>query len=145
MTATLTTSGTLSSRADGALGPQLGTMHRQWLQDLRAEMDKAKAKDRDIWARWSAIRYADTVFSGQFDRERSAINRLAESPLLWVAGELVSNLRWQLRNGVGLCHREADFAILTGKLVRAVEYWFATVEDVAGPRAVTSAVREKVR
>ena len=133
MTAAGTRSATPPCRADGPLGPRLGELHQQWLRDLRARVERAKTKDRDIWARWDAIRYVDTVFSGEFDRERAAINRLAESPLLWVAGELVSNLRWQLRNYVGLCHRETDFSILTGKLVRAAEYWFATVEDVVGP------------
>jgi hypothetical protein len=50
-----------------------------------------------------------------------------------VAGELVSNLRWQLRNSVGVCHRETEFSLLMGKLVRAVEHWFTTVEEVVGP------------
>lgn len=133
MTATTTNSDPPLARGDGRLGPRLGGIHRQWLQELRARVEKAKAKDRDIWGRWGAVRYVDTEFSGRFDRERGAINRLAESALLWAAGELVSNLRWQLRNSVGLCHREAEFAILMDKLVRAVEYWFATVEDIVGP------------
>ena len=133
MTAAPAISATPLCQLDDRLGPQLEQMHRQWLQDLRTTVGEAKAEDRDIWARWKAIRYVDTVFSGQFDRERSAINRLAEGPLLWVAGELVANLRWQLRNCVGLCHRETEFSVLTGKLVRAVEYWFGTVEDIVGP------------
>jgi len=133
MTAAITDSPPLSSPAAGRLGVRFGEMHRQWLQELRARVEKAKAKDRDIWARWEAVRYVDTVFSGRFDRERSALNRLADSALLWVAGELVSNLRWHLRNRVGLCHHETEFAVLMDKLVRAVEYWFATVEDIVGP------------
>lgn len=132
MTAVITTSAP-SLGADGWLGPKLGEIHRQWLQELRAKVERAKAKDRDIWARWEAVRYVDTAFSGRFDRERSAINRLAERALLWVAGELVSNLRWQLRSSVGLCHHETEFAILMDKLIRAAEYWFATVEDIVGP------------
>jgi hypothetical protein len=108
-------------------------MHRQWLQELTAKVKKAKAEDWGIWPRWEAARYVDTVFSGRFDRERSAMNRLADSALLWVAGELVANLRWQVRNRVGLCHRETEFSTLMDKLVRAVEYWFGAVEDIAGP------------
>jgi hypothetical protein len=133
MTAALPNSATLSSGANGRLGPQLRELHRTWLQELRARTEKTKTKDRGIWARWEAIRYVDTVFSGQFERERRAINQLAETPLLWMAGELVSSLRGQLRNGVGLCHRESEFSLLIDKLVRAVEYWFTTVEDVVGP------------
>jgi hypothetical protein len=108
-------------------------MHRQWLRDLRARMEQARLKDRNIWTRWEVIRYVDSVFSQQFDGERNAVNRIAEAPHLWVAGELVSNLRWRLRNSVGLCHREAEFSTLMDKLVRAVEYWLRTVEDVVGP------------
>jgi hypothetical protein len=121
------------TRADSRLGPPLGEMHRQWLQELRAKVERTKAKDRDIWARWEAVRYVDTVFSGRFDRERTAINRLADSAQLWVSAELVSNLRWQLRNSVGLCHHGTQFSILMDKLIRAVAYWFAAVEDIAGP------------
>ena len=133
MTAATTSPPPPPTRSDARLGPSLGEMHRQWLQELRAKVERARAKDRDIWARWQAVRYVDTVFSGRFDRESGAINRLAESSLLWVSAELVSNLRWQLRNSVGLCHHGAEFSILTDKLIRAVEYWFAAVEDVAGP------------
>lgn len=133
MTAATTSPAPPPTRADGRLGPLLGEMHQQWLQELRAKVERARTKDRDIWARWEAVRYVDTVFSGRFDRERTAINRLAESALLWVGAELVSNLRWQLRNSVGLCHHGTEFSNLTDKLIRAVEYWFAAVEDIAGP------------
>lgn len=133
MTAANTRSAPPSSSIAGRLGPRLEEMHRQWLRDLRARVENTKAKDRNIWARWEAVRYVDTEFSGRFDRERGAIDRLTENALLWAAGELVSNLRWQLRNSVGLCHRETEFASLMDKLVRAVAYWFATVEDTVGP------------
>jgi hypothetical protein len=114
-------------------------MHRQWLKELCAGVEAAKAKDAGIWPRWHLIRYVDTVFSGRFDRERSAIERLAqqiepeELVDLWVAGELVSMLRWQLRQSVGLCHHAAEFAVVTAKLLKAVEYWFAALEESVGP------------
>jgi hypothetical protein len=81
----------------------------------------------------------DTVFSGRFDRERGAIERLAqhlepeEIIRLWIAGELVSLLRWQLRQSVGLCHHAAEFAGVTSKLLKAAEYWFAALEESVGP------------
>lgn len=133
MIAAETSSAPPSFQPDGRLGPRLERIHRQWLRELRARMEQPKAKDRNIWARWEVIRYLDTEFSHRFDQERSAIGRIAEGPVLWVAGELVSNLLWQLRNNVGLCHHGAEFSSLSGKLVRAVEYWFTTVEDVVGP------------
>jgi len=133
MTAATISPAAPSTRDDGRLGLPLGEMHRQWLQELRANVRRATAKDRDIWGRWETIRYIDTVFSSRFDRERSAINRLAESGPLWVSGELVANLRWRLRTAVGLCHHATEFSTLTDKLVRAVEYWFAMVEDTVGP------------
>ena len=117
MTAVSTTSAPSSSRTEGRLGPRLEEMHRQWLQDLRARVENTKAKDRNVW---------------QFDGERRVIGRITEGPVLWVAGELVSNLRWQLRNSVGLCHHHAEFSLVMGKLVRALEYWFAAVEEVVG-------------
>ena len=130
---------TPSARPSRQLGDHLEGTHRKWLQDLQAEMDKATAKGADIWPRWSAIRYVDTVFSGQFDRERSAVERLTPTidsgqvKQLWVAGELVTMLRWQLRQHVGLCHRPTEFSVITAKLLKAVEHWFATVEEVVGP------------
>jgi hypothetical protein len=142
MIAATTSSAAPATRDDGRLGVPLGEMHRQWLKELRANVERATAKDRDIWRRWEAIRYVDTVFSGRFDRERSAINRLTESAPLWVSGELVSNLRLQLRNSVGLCHHATEFSTLTDKLVRAVEYWFAMVEDVMGPIKLADLSRE---
>jgi hypothetical protein len=114
-------------------------MHRQWLAELRATFGESNATDAGIWPRWRAIRHVDTVFSGQFDRERSTIESLgptigpAHVNHLWVAGELVSMLRWQLCQSVGLCHHGAEFAVITAKLLRAVEYWFAAVEELVGP------------
>jgi hypothetical protein len=133
MTAAAVSSAPASSPADGPLGPRLVKVHREWLGELRAQVEKAEAKDRHMWVRWEVIRYVDTVLSARFDRERRVVGEIAEGPALWVASELVSSLRWQLRSSVGLCHREAEFSILMGKLVRAVEHWFATVEDVVGP------------
>jgi hypothetical protein len=127
-----TSSAPPSFQPDGRLGPRLERMHRQWLRELRARVEHPKAKERNIWARWEVIRYVDTEFSRQFDQERNAIGRVAEGPVLWVAGELVANLLWQLRNNVGLCHHGTEFSSLSGKLIRAVEYWFTTVEDVVG-------------
>lgn len=124
---------------DGRLGERLQRMHRQWLQELRAAVDETEAKDAGIWSRWNAIRYMDTVFSGRFDRERRAIESLSPTidpdqvNHLWVAGELVTMLRWQLDQHVGLCHRPTEFAVITAKLLRAVEYWYAAVERVVGP------------
>src|SRR2546427_12321099 len=54
----------------GRLGERLVQMHRQWLHDLREAVDKVEEKDSGIWGRWNAIRYVDTIFSEQFDRER---------------------------------------------------------------------------
>jgi len=142
MIAATISSPALVNRDDGRLGPPLREVHRQWLQELRAHVERATAKDRDIWGRWEAIRYIDTVFSARFDRERSAVNRLAESAPLWAGGELVANLQWQLRNSVGLCHHAAEFACLTGKLLRAVEYWFALVEEIVGGIKVAELPRE---
>jgi hypothetical protein len=101
-------------------------------------VERAKEQDRDIWARWNAVRYIDTIFSGRFDRERLAIQRLehtvtaADADRLWATGELVAALRWRLRNTVGLCHHQAEFAILCSTLLRAVECWFAAVESTVG-------------
>jgi hypothetical protein len=101
-------------------------------------VERAKEQDRDIWARWNAVRYIDTTFSGRFDRERLAIQRLehtvtaADADRLWATGELVAALRWRLRNTVGLCHHEAEFAVLGSTLLRAVECWFAAVETTVG-------------
>ena len=131
-----------ATREDGRLGPPLREAHRQWLQELRANVERATAKDRDIWGRWEAIRYIDTVFSARFYRERSAVNRLAESAPLWVSGELVANLQWQLRNSVGLCHHATEFSSLTDKLLRAVEYWLALVEEIVGAVKVAELPRE---
>jgi hypothetical protein len=106
---------------------------------LRALLEGAKDQDRDIWARWNAVRYIDTTFSGRFDRERLAIQRLehlftaADADRLWVTGELVAALRWRLRNTVGLCHHGAEFAGLGSTLLRAVGCWFAAVEGIVGP------------
>jgi hypothetical protein len=137
MTAVHTTPAARPARSDGRLGERLQRRHRQWLKELRAAVEETKAKDAGIWPRWRVIRYVDTVFSGQFDRERSAMERLAQhiepEEVLWVAGELVSMLRWQLRQSVGLCHHAAEFAAVTAKLLRAVEYWFAAVEGLMGP------------
>jgi hypothetical protein len=139
MTVVHTTPAARLSRSDGRLGERLQRMHRQWLKELRATVEEARAKDSGIWPRWSAIRYVDTVFSGQFDRERSGIERLSPTidpghvKHLWAAAELVTMLRWQLRQHVGLCHRPAEFSVITAKLLRAVEYWYAEVEDAVGP------------
>jgi hypothetical protein len=153
MTAAHLTPKTSSPRREGRLGDRLAPIHRACLQDLRALVQAAKAQDRDIWPRWNAIRYVDTVFSGRFDRERHAIEELLhtlvadEADRLWVAGELVAALRQQLRQSVGLCHHGAEFAGITAKLLRAVEYWFAAVEDLSGPLPwddVPATVREDV-
>jgi len=138
MTVVQTTPTAQPARSDGRLGERLQRMHRQWLRELRAAVDETKAQDAGIWPRWRVIRYVDTMFSGQFERERGAIERLAQQirpedvTRLWVAGELVSTLRWQLRQSVGLCHRAAEFTVFTANLLRAVEFWYSEVEDAVG-------------
>jgi hypothetical protein len=139
MTVVHTTPAARPARSNGRLGERLQRMHREWLQELRAAVVETKAKDAGIWPRWSVIRYVDTVFSSQFERERRVIESLSPTidpgqvNHLWVAGELVTMLRWQLRQHVGLCHRPTEFAVITANLLRAVEYWFAAVEGFVGP------------
>lgn len=129
---------TCSTSRDERLGERLEPIHRACLRDLRAFVGAVTAKDRDIWARWNAIRYVDTVFSGRFDRERHAIEELRHTlpaedvDRLWVNGELVGALRWQLRNSVGLCHHGAEFAEISSKLLRAVQCWFVAVSTITG-------------
>jgi hypothetical protein len=153
MTAAHLTPKTSSPRREGRLGDRLAPIHRACLRDLQALVEAAKSPGRDIWPRWNAIRYVDTVFSGRFDRERHAIEKLDhmlvadEADRLWVAGELVAALRRQLRQSVGLCHRGADFTEITTNLFRAVEYWFAAVEEIVGGVSwddVPATVREDV-
>lgn len=128
----------VASRSNGRIADRIERMHRTCLGDLRAAIESSKAQD-SIWSRWNAIRYVDTELSARFDRERSAVERLSRNidandvTRLWVAGELVTMLRGYLRASAGLCHRAAEFATVSGKLLKAVEYWFAAVEDVVGP------------
>jgi hypothetical protein len=142
-----------SSSRNGRLGDRLAPIHRRCLRDLCALVESANAPGRDIWPRWNAIRYVDTIFSGRFDRERHAIEELDhllvadEADRLWVAAELVAALRRQLRQSVGLCHHGAEFAEITAKLLRAVEYWFTAVEELTGLLPwddIPAAVREDV-
>ncbi len=143
----------LLPRREGRLGDRLEPIHRACLRDLRAFVEAAKDEDRDIWPRWNAIRHVDTVFSGRFDRERLAVEALRhllaadDADRLWATAELVAALRWQLRHAVGLCQHGAEFAVITGKLLKAVECWFVAVEEIAGRLSwdeVPAAVREDV-
>jgi hypothetical protein len=139
MTVTQPVSIELSARPAGRLGDYLTPIHRRWLHDLRAVLDTVETRDADIWPRWNAIRYIDTGFSGQFDRERAAIEKLShiigdkKNTRLWVAGELIAMVRWQLCHSVGLCHHAGEFSAITAKLLRAVGHWFSEVEGIVGP------------
>ncbi|HEX3233979.1 MAG TPA: hypothetical protein VHR41_07260 [Gemmatimonadales bacterium] len=127
----------------GQLVDRLKPLHRRWLEDLRAVLDKAGARDSDLWPRWNAIRYVDTVFWGQFDVERGATDQLSHTmgdkriTRLWAAGELVAMVRWQLCHSVGLCHHAGEFSALTARLLRAVEHWFTEVEEIVGSMSWT--------
>ena len=133
MTTIATSPSPLSTRR---LEDRLKQMHRDWLANLRVAVERVDAKDSVVWARWKAIRYVDTVFSAQFERERRvvveglspAIDEDQVTPL-WVAGELVALVRWQLRHLVGLCHHGAEYSAVTAKLLTAVDHWFAAVEE----------------
>jgi hypothetical protein len=109
-------------------------MHRSWADNLRAAVQQVRTKD-DVWPRWHAIRYVDTVFGGRFERERRIVEALGSAigenraTRLWIAGELISLLRWQLQHAVGLCHHDAEYSAITASLLRAVEHWFAEVEE----------------
>ena len=109
--------------------------HHNWLQALREAVDAVTTRDTGIWPRWNAIRYVDTTFTSQFNRERGVLARLTQTiderqaTRLWIAGELVTRLRWQISNSLGLCHHAAEFSDLTARLLRAAEHWFAAVEE----------------
>ena len=139
MAATPSVSRTLTNHRGGRLGDRLRPIHRKWLQDLRAVLGNVEGHESDIWPRWNAIRYMDAVFSGQFDRERALVEKLSQTfdgsqvTRLWVAGELIAMVRWQLCHSVGLCHHAGEFSDITARLVRAVEHWFSEVEEIVGP------------
>ena len=139
MTVTQPVSRTLPTRPGGRLGDKLTPIHRRWLRDLRAVLDKVEGEDAAIWPRWNAIRYIDSVFSGQFDKERAAIEKLSHTisekqiTRLWVAAELIAVVRWQLCHSVGLCHHAGEFSAITVRLLRAAEHWFSEVEEIVGP------------
>ena len=122
----------------GRVRDGLEPVHHEWLRELRSSMQAAESHS-DILARWRAIRYIDTVFAPRFERERVDIEELSLSlgsgqrRQLWAAGELVALSLWQLGHAVGLCHDGARFASTTDSLLRAVEYWFGSVEAIAGP------------
>jgi len=124
------------TRLHGRPMDRLARTHRAWLDELRTAVVHADAGESGIWPRWKAIRSLDTFLMDHFDRERKAMESLGPRiggngvRQLWAAGELVEALRWQLRHATGLCHRADEFSTITGKLLRAVEYWFAAVEDV---------------
>src|SRR5262249_52612638 len=92
-------------------------------------------RDAGIWPRWNAIRYVDATFSGQFNRERDVLAQLTrmiderQATRLWLAGELITMLHWQLSHSVGLCHHAAEFRDLMTRLIKAAEHWFAAVEE----------------
>jgi hypothetical protein len=130
---------TRPSRLHGRPMDRLERTHRAWLGELRTAVAHADAGESGIWPRWKAIRSLDTFLMDQFDRERKAMDGLSPRiggngvRQLWAAGELVEALRWQLRHAAGLCHRADEFSTITGKLLRALEYWFTAVEDVMRP------------
>ncbi len=130
---------TSPSRLHGRPMDRLERTHRAWLEGLRTAVARAEARDSGVWPRWNAIRDLDTFFRDQFDRERKVMDGLGPSigsdgvNQRWAAGELVAALRWQLRHAPALCHRTDEFSTITGKLLRAVEYWFAAVEDAVRP------------
>jgi hypothetical protein len=139
MTVAIPILGRPSASLIGRPADRLERTHCAWLDGLRTAVASAHAGESGIWPRWNAIRYLDTFFRDQFDPERKVMNDLGPTiggdgvRRLWAAGELVEALRWQLRHAAGLCHRADEFSSITGKLLRAVEYWCAAVEDVVRP------------
>jgi len=130
---------TRPSRSNERPTDRLARTHRAWLEGLRTCVAHADSSDSGIWPRWNAIRYLDTSFRDQFDRERKAMDALGptvggdSARQLWAAGELVEALRRQLRQSAGICHQPAEFSAVTTKLLRAAEYWFDAVECAVRP------------
>ena len=123
---------------DQQLLGHLREVHAPWLRVVRGVLKAARPADAGMWARWSAIRYVNTVFSIRFERERAAVDGLhqelegSQRSRLWAAAELIAALRWQLDHLVGACHHAAEFATVTLKLEGAIEHWCREVEDALG-------------
>lgn len=134
MTGTQQASRAMSAGSGARPADHLRTIHRGWLRELREALEKVKVTDTTVWSLWSAIRYIDTAFSPQFDRERAAIEKLCQSieanqaKRLWAAAELITAVRWQLHHSVGLCQHADEFSRVTDRLLKATELWFAEVE-----------------
>lgn len=132
------------------LRASLELRHERWLKDVAEALGPARRPEAGPWARWNALRYLETTFPEQVERERQVVQavagRLTESQRaeLWALGEVLDLLPAYLGRLVGLCHRGEEFAALTGRLQDALGRWCRAVESDLG-RIPVSALPEELR
>ena len=132
------------------LRPWLEREHEHWLAEVAEALGPAQRPEAGPWARWSALRYLETTFPERVERERQMVEVLAarltepQRARLWALGELLDVLPDYLGHLVGLCHRAAEFAALTGRLQATLGRWCRALEEDLGPLPA-SALPAKLR
>lgn len=108
--------------------------HAAWLDEVRSAIAPAQTAAAGPWARWQALRYMEQTFPLRVARERRLAEALgprlneADRGQLWALGELLEVLPAYLSHLVGLCHRAAEFADVTGRVTTALERWCSVLE-----------------
>ena len=118
--------------------PFLREIHADWREEARAVLEPARHPGAGIWIRWTAVRYLNTAFSERLTRELAALNCVrgclgsAQENRLWALSELLDLLGTHAEYQTGLCQREAEFAGIAERLLRALDLWCGEVEQDLG-------------
>ena len=138
MKAVASAPGAAAVGSGSVLLPFLRQVHADWRDEARTVLEPARHPGAGIWIRWTAVRYLNTAFSERLTRELAALNGVRaclgakQENRLWALSELLELLGTHAEYQTGLCQREAEFAGIADRLLRALDLWCEEVEQDLG-------------
>jgi hypothetical protein len=120
------------------LAPVLCAAHETWIRETDSFLTPIIAQEAPFWGRWTAVRYLDDQFMGQYHRERALVDELRPFLPAEVAenliqdGQLIAQLQGELdqagrRRGTGRA-----VAVTARQLLQSLRSWCAAIEAAAG-------------
>jgi hypothetical protein len=117
------------------IAPALRDSHWEWRKEVENALAQVRTPEAGVWARWAAVRYLMDQFLPRLERETHILTGMADqlpaaqSGHIWALGELLEFLCHHLCELGTMPQCGPAFADGVTKLLRALHFWCAEVDE----------------
>jgi hypothetical protein len=117
------------------IAPALRDAHWEWRKEVEDALDQVRMPETGVWARWAAVRYLMDQFLPRLERETHILTGMADqlpaaqSGHIWALAELLQFLCHHLCELGTMPQYGPAFADGVTKLLRALHFWCAEVDE----------------